>query len=78
MVVDAWSQMSHLSQLEVEIPFKLCKEINKHNLRIVANAEVMEIEVDSTLLQDIRKGQLDDPGDKVQYQVNEVTRIQGR
>jgi hypothetical protein len=30
--------------------FKLCKEFNKINIRIVANAEVMEMEVDSTLL----------------------------
>jgi hypothetical protein len=28
----------------------LCKELNKLNLRIVANIEVMEMEEDSTLL----------------------------
>jgi hypothetical protein len=51
VVVDAWSQRSHLSQLEVEkISFKLCKELNKLNLRIASNMEVMEVEVDSTLL----------------------------
>jgi hypothetical protein len=40
--------------------FELCKEFDKLNLRIVANTEVMEMEVDSTLLQDIQKGQLED------------------
>jgi hypothetical protein len=40
--------------------FGLCEKFDKLNLRIVANTEVMEMEVDSTLLQDIRKGQLKD------------------
>jgi hypothetical protein len=40
--------------------FELCEKFDKLNLRIVANTEVMEMEVDSTLLQDIRKGQLKD------------------
>jgi hypothetical protein len=39
--------------------FKLCKEFNKLNLRIVANMEVREMEVDSTLLQDIREHQVE-------------------
>jgi hypothetical protein len=40
-----------VSQLVVEnMPFDLCKEFNKLNLRIVANTDVMEMEVDSTLL----------------------------
>jgi hypothetical protein len=32
------------------MPFALCEEFDKLNLRIVANTEVMEMEVDSTLL----------------------------
>jgi hypothetical protein len=40
--------------------FKLCKEFNKLNIRIVTTAEVTEMEVDSTLLQEIQKGQLED------------------
>jgi hypothetical protein len=40
--------------------FELCEKFDKLNLRIVANTEVMEMEVDSTLLQNIRKGQLKD------------------
>jgi hypothetical protein len=40
-----------MSQLEVEsMSFELCEEFNKRNLRIVANMEVMKMEVDSTLL----------------------------
>jgi hypothetical protein len=40
--------------------FELCKDFDKLNLRIVANTEAMEMDVDSTLLQDIQKGQLKD------------------
>jgi hypothetical protein len=44
---------------EENIPFELCKEFDKLNLRTVAHAEVMKMEVDSTLLLDIRKCQLE-------------------
>jgi hypothetical protein len=40
--------------------FLLCEEFNKLNLRIVANTEAMEMEVGSSLLQEIRRGQLED------------------
>jgi hypothetical protein len=40
--------------------FKLCEKFDKLNLRIVANTKVTEMEMDSTLLQDIQKGQLED------------------
>jgi hypothetical protein len=50
-----------VSQLVVDsTPFELCEEFDKINLRIVANTEVMEMEVGSSLLQEIRKGQLED------------------
>jgi hypothetical protein len=40
-----------LSQLEVaNMSFEQCEELNKLNLKIVTNTEVMEMEVDSTLL----------------------------
>jgi hypothetical protein len=61
VVVDALSGRSHMSQLVVDrMPYELCEEFNKLNLRIVANTEVMEMEVGSSLLQDIQKGQLED------------------
>jgi hypothetical protein len=47
------------------MPFELCGEFDKLNLRIVANTEAMEMEVGSNLLQEIRRGQLED--EKVQY-----------
>jgi hypothetical protein len=48
-----------LNQLIVEqMPFDLREEFNKLNLRLVANTEVVAMEIDSTLLQDIQKGQL--------------------
>jgi hypothetical protein len=50
-----------LNQLIVEqMPFDLCEEFDKLNLRLVANTEVVAMEIDSTLSQDIRKGQLTD------------------
>jgi hypothetical protein len=42
------------------MPFELCEEFIKLNLRIVTNTEGMEIEVGSNLLQEIRKGQVED------------------
>jgi hypothetical protein len=65
VVADTLSQRSHVSQLVVDsMPFKLCEEFDKLNLRIIANIEAKEIEVGSTLLQEIRRGQLED--EKVQ------------
>jgi hypothetical protein len=65
VVADALSRRSHVSQLVVDsIPFELCEEFDKLNLRIVVNTEAMEMEVGSSLLQEIRKGQLKD--EKVQ------------
>jgi hypothetical protein len=61
VVVDALSQRSHVSQLVVNsMPFELCEEFDKLNLGIVANTEAMEMEVGSSLLQEIRRVQLED------------------
>jgi hypothetical protein len=61
VVVDALSRRSHLNQLIVEqMPIDLCEEFDKLNLRLVSNTKVVAMEIDSTLLQDIRKGQLTD------------------
>jgi hypothetical protein len=45
------------------MPFELCEEFDKVNLRIVANTEATEMEVGSILLQEIRKGQVEDRRD---------------
>jgi hypothetical protein len=42
------------------MPFELCEKFDKLNLRIVVNIEAMEMEVGSSLLQEIRRGQLED------------------
>jgi hypothetical protein len=42
------------------MPFELCEEFDKLNHRIVANTEVMEMKVASSLLQEIQKDQLED------------------
>jgi hypothetical protein len=50
IVADALSRR-FWSQLVVErMSFELCKEFDKLNLRIVANMEVMEMDIDATLL----------------------------
>jgi hypothetical protein len=61
VVADALSHRSHVSKLVVDsMPFELCEEFDKLNMRIVANTEAMEIEVGSNLLQEIQKGQVED------------------
>jgi hypothetical protein len=42
------------------MPFQLCEEFNKLNIRIVANTEALELEVGSSLLEEIRKDQVED------------------
>jgi hypothetical protein len=59
VVADALSRRSHVSQLVADsMLFELCEEFDKLNLRIVVNTEAMEMEVSSSLLQEIWKGQL--------------------
>jgi hypothetical protein len=61
VVADALSCRSHVSQLVVEsMPFELCEEFDKLNLRILMKIEAMEMEVGSRLLQEIRRGQVED------------------
>jgi hypothetical protein len=50
-----------VSQLVVDsMPFELCEEFDKLNLRIIVNTEAVELEVGSSLLQEIQRGQLKD------------------
>jgi hypothetical protein len=61
VVAGALSSRSHVSQLVVEsMPFELYEEFDKLNLRIIANTEAMEMEVGSSLLQEIQRGQVKD------------------
>jgi hypothetical protein len=65
LVADTLSRRSHVSQLVVDnMPFELCEVFDKLNLRTVVNTEAIEMEVGSSLLQEIRRGQLED--EKVQ------------
>jgi hypothetical protein len=60
-VADALSRRSHLNMLATrELLPEFCKEFEKLNIGWVSNTEVITMEVDSTLEQDIRKGQLED------------------
>jgi hypothetical protein len=61
VVADALSRRSHVSQLVADsMPFRLCEEFDKLNLRIFANTEATEMEVGSNLLQEIWRGQVED------------------
>jgi hypothetical protein len=61
VVADALSRRSHVNMLATrELLPEFCKEFEKRNLGWVSSTEVVTMEVDSTLEQDIRKGQLED------------------
>jgi hypothetical protein len=61
VVADALSRRSHLNMLATrELLPEFCMEFEKLNLGWVSNTEVITMEVDSTLEQDIQKGQLED------------------
>jgi hypothetical protein len=61
VVVDALSRRTHLNMLATRklLP-EFCKEFEKLNLGWVSNTKIVAMEVDSTLEQDIRKGQLEE------------------
>jgi hypothetical protein len=61
VVADVLSRRYHLNMLATrELLSEFCKEFEKLNLGWVSNTEAITMEVDSTLEQDIRKGQHED------------------
>jgi hypothetical protein len=61
VVADALSRRPQLNMLAIrELLPEFCKEFEKLNLGWVSNTEVITMEVDWTLEQDIRRGQLED------------------
>jgi hypothetical protein len=59
VVADALSRRFHVNHLVVKsIPFELCVGFPK--LKIVVNTKVVEMEVGSSLLREIRRGQVED------------------
>jgi hypothetical protein len=59
VVADALSRRSHANYLTMKsIPFELCDEFAK--IKIIANTEVIEMEVGSSPLQEIRRCQMKD------------------
>jgi hypothetical protein len=61
VVADALSRRTHLNMLATrELLPEFCKEFEKLNVGWVSNTKIVSMEVDSTLEQDIRKGQLED------------------
>ena len=59
VVADALSRKSH-ANVVLAYPLELCSEFERLNLSIVSQTEGVTLEVESTLEQDIRKGQLED------------------
>jgi hypothetical protein len=61
VVADALRRRSHVNMLATrELLLEFCKEFEKLNLGWVSSTEVVIMEVDSTLEQDIQKGQHED------------------
>jgi hypothetical protein len=61
VVVDALIRRSHMNMLATrEVLPVFCKEFEKLNLGWVLNTNVITMEAESTLEQDIQKGQLED------------------
>jgi hypothetical protein len=61
VVADALSRRSHVNMLATrELLSEFSKEFEKLNIGWVSNTEVITMKVDSTLEQDIQKGQLED------------------
>src|SRR6185369_2682092 len=61
VVADALSRKSHVNAMRVrQMPQELCWEFEKLNLGFVGHTEGITIEVEPTLEQEIRKGQLED------------------
>jgi hypothetical protein len=56
VVANALSRRSHVSQLVLDsMPFELCEEFDKLNMRIGANTEATEIEVSSIYFKRFRR-----------------------
>jgi hypothetical protein len=69
VVADALSQRSHANHLIVKsIPSELCDEFAK--MKLVANTEVVEMKVGSSLLQEIHRGQVED--EKIQERKHNI------
>jgi hypothetical protein len=63
LVADALSRKGHANMAMVfQFPEELVKEFERLNLELVAHTEGVTLEVQSTLKQEICKGQLDDDG----------------
>jgi hypothetical protein len=62
VVADALSRKSYANATMVsQMPRELYKEFDQVNLGFIAHAEGITMEVEPTLEQEIRKGQLEDP-----------------
>jgi hypothetical protein len=76
LVADALSRKEHVhSAIVVQLPDELAKDFERLNLGIVAHTKGVTIELEPTLLQEIRKGQICDA--KVQEIKDLITESRG-
>jgi hypothetical protein len=70
VVADALSRKSQVNMLAAHpMPYELAKEFGRLSLRFLNNTQGVTIELESTLEQDIRKGQKDDE------KINEIRQL---
>jgi hypothetical protein len=70
MVADALSSKSQVNMLAARpMPYELAKEFDRLSLRFLNNTQGVTIDLESTLEQDIRKGQKDDE------KINEIRQL---
>jgi hypothetical protein len=61
LVVDAWSRKEHAhAAIATQLPHELVEDIERLNLGIASHTEGITIEVETTLGQEIQKGQVRD------------------
>jgi hypothetical protein len=76
LVTDALSRKEHVhSAVVAQLPDEIVEDFRRLNLVIVAHTEGVAIDVESTLEQEIRKGQIGDA--KIQEIRDLITKVQG-
>lgn len=78
VVTHALSRKSYANMaIGRELPTELCKEFEKLNLGLVTNTQAVTMEVESTLEQDIRKGQVKDKKIRDIIELIKIDKAQG-
>jgi hypothetical protein len=60
LVADALSRKEHVHSVVAQLPDEIVEDFRRHNLGIVAHTEGVIVDVEPTLEQEFRKGQIGD------------------